>query len=325
MNVTINDNTIIEFCKKYPSFSVEKLLLEYIHNVQSLNLHDAADILQLTKSTIEANIKDLSIEFTDTLTSSLDKICKVSDLQNIPNNATIQYLRDILNTSASKHDLRYLSNEPMTKHIQDAHVTTKELHSTLTEYINTFKTGSVKGRITEVKTVIQLDNIFPKHDVLHVPSSLQKGKMDIILSLDNHPDISIDTKVYAKAVPKAEVMKFENDIIYGKTHGIMVSLSSKITSKPHFTINVIKSKVAIYLSNTKGDTECIINAVNVIYEMSKFLGKGDTGISESVLIEIQDLLKGDTQVINNIKSNLTQSLEELKKLSTLRIQSLLKN
>ncbi len=84
MNVTINDNTIIEFCKKYPSFSIEKLLLEYIHNVQSLNTHDIADILQLTKS-IEANIKDLSTEFTDTLTTSLDKI---QVIYNIKSNLT---------------------------------------------------------------------------------------------------------------------------------------------------------------------------------------------------------------------------------------------
>jgi hypothetical protein len=148
--------------------------------------------------------------------------------------------------------------------------------------------------------------------------------MDFVLSLNGYPNISIDIKDYAKSVPKTEVLKFENDMVIGNTHGIMVSISTKIIGKPHFTIEVIKGKVAIYLSNTSYDFECVKIAVEVIYNMHKVLDiNGKMGISQDIVNDIERLLREDLSKLLKVKESLTMSLEYIKDMTTSRIIDLL--
>ncbi len=268
----------------------------------------------------------------------------VTLLKNTPNEQTLGYLKDVLEKSGDSEELvrtvKTVPNDILLGHVTSVMDCVREsrneglalagkvtdVDSAFKEYISSFKTGSVKGRNTEIKTLMALETVFPNHDVLSVPSSKQKGKMDIILSHPDYPDISIDTKNYTKSVPKTEVMKFEGDMMAGDTHGIMVSVSSKIIGKPHFSIDVVNGNVGVYLSNTGGDTECIRIAVEIVYSLSKVLTRGDgRTLKEGALRSIEDIVRDDVIVLGRMKSNLTSVLEDVKKMSVGKIAAILQS
>jgi len=310
MKVIINDSTVVQFCKKYPLFSIEKLVLNYIKSIQDLNACDSSNLLQLVENTITASMQSNLINLTESIkdttqTKLLDTLTMI--LRSVSNEHTIDTVYSIKNTVG----------------ITDSNL--KELVELFKDYTSSFKNSSIKGHNTEVKTVMQLDNVFPKHDITHIPSSKQKGKMDMILSREGYPNISIDTKHYSKTVPKTEVAKFEQDMQIGNTHGIMISIDSKIACKPHFTINIINKHVAVYLSNTKGDTECIKIAVELVYNLSKIIETrgSNIDINPTQLNRIHTILKEDSERINSIKTHLETSLYELKQFSFNKIISVL--
>lgn len=106
----------------------------------------------------------------------------------------------------------------------------------------------------------------------------------------------------------------------------MISIGSKISGKPHFTINILNGNVAVYLSNTRGDTECIKIAVDIIYNLSKILeknGKSFNEISKDTISTIEEIIRNDLERIDRIKGYLTSSLEEIKEMSIGRIIELL--
>lgn len=344
MNLKITDKDLIAFCKKYPSFSIEKLAIDYVRGVSSLNLCNVSDFVPYITSTIKTEFETMQDNISETIKTVpndflVELINKTAvetkdSLRNTPNEMTIQTLRDIstrLYSVVTPESLRNIPNDSTMSTLNSILAYTSksddvvlQILNNLNEYTCQFKNSSVKGRNTEVKTIMQLDNVFPKHDIQSVPSSKQKGKMDMILSLENHPNISIDTKNYTKAVPKSEVHKFEGDITIGNTHGIMVSISSKITSKPHFTIDIIQGNIAVYLSNTNGDTECIKVAVDIIYNLSKVLFKsGQNTISDDTLAKIKMIIQNDIVTMDKIKASMMYSIELIKEMTFSRITDLM--
>jgi hypothetical protein len=323
INIYISDPESVMFCRRYPSFSIERLVSDYVTSVNKLGLCEASDFQQYIKDTIECNntslVRDLrettKSVVSDVVSSKIERMSDVftSQLRSVPNDVIVNQL-GVVNSKMSNLDLI----------VTNSNGALKELSESFTDYLTSFKTGSVKGRNTELKTIIQLDSVFPKHDVIHVPSSKQKGKMDIILSLDGYPDISIDTKTYTKSVPKSEVCKFEGDIALGDTHGIMVSTTSKIAGKPHFTIDIIKCNVAVYLSNVGLDTSCIELAVDIIYSLHKVLEGRNGGISSDTVLRIEDLIREDLKRLDKIRESLNVSLVCVKEMTLSRILELLK-
>jgi hypothetical protein len=350
MQVEITCPLVISFCKKHPTFSIQKLVTEFVTNVSTLDSDESDGILASIKDIFQegvAVIKDsLKIEscviidgvkngVKDTNDNGLHESLGVIQetlagipkqdyihnvIQGVPNLITESRLQEIirkLDTTVTSETIKTIPNETMLSELRG-------LREEFDKYTSLFKTGSVKGRSTELKVMMQLDNVFPKHDIISVPSSKQKGKMDLILSRSGFPDISIDTKNYTKTVPKSEVEKFERDILSGGTHGILISVSSKITGKPHFTIDIIKGKVGIYLSCTGGDTDCIALAVDLIYTLDKCLECGDgTSVSKSDLDEIQKIIIDGNNSLEKVRGMLKESLEELRKVNLERITRLL--
>jgi hypothetical protein len=330
MRVTISSKAVITFCKKYPDFSIEKLLEDYVNSVDRLGILDSESILPFVK---EAVLEGIGESFTKSREMVMDELVQVT--KRVQCDATAASLENILSKipdrDAIVSHIRNVPNESVINqlsNISEKLSPLKDLNANFTDYTMSFKTGSIKGRNTEIKCAMTLDNIFPKHDITHVPSSLQVGKMDIILSLEGYPNISIDTKNYTKAVPKREVEKFENDMLVGKTHGILLSTTSKITSKPNFTIDVIGSSnnlVAVYLSNTGGDFEESIKlAVDVVYNLSKHLNtKECTGksIDTKTVQMISEMLQKDIARLGEIKGHLTSSLECIKSMTLEKISS----
>jgi hypothetical protein len=345
MNLRITNPELIAFCKTYQSFSIEDLALDYIRIISKLNTPvKPSDLLPCITNTIKQEFEKIhnSIHNTvktvpnDTIISLIEKSTKDTKefISHIPNNSTIQYLQDIstrLYRTATPDSLRNIPNDitlsqltTILNNTSTSDQITRQILENLNEYISQFKTSSIKGRNTEVKTIMQLDQVFPKHDIQHVPSSKQKGKMDLILSLSNHPDISIDTKNYTKSVPKSEVLKFENDMTLGNTHGILLSISSKITSKPHFTIDIIQGNVAVYLSNTGNDTDCIKTAVDIIYNLSSIIHKtGSNTITDDTINKIKCVIQSDLVTINKIKTNLVSSIDLIKEMTFNKVSELL--
>jgi hypothetical protein len=400
MRVDITCPLVIRFCKEHPSFSIQKLVSEFVTNANALHIDKNKDIIGCISdmfSTFSDDIKDnirsanhidileqikvhnessqalikgmhemvyrlredlvpqireivryMPNEGVEALLKSIsDKVSRLNDINILSEIKEIVKTtpNDILLRDIGRVQMMYDKEKYVIKDIQNAMTDSKlqeilgrldtpnetvlselrGLNSEFTRYTGLFKTGSVKGRNTELKTVMQLDTVFPKHDIVSVPSSMQKGKMDIILSCPGFPNISIDTKNYTKSVPRGEVEKFERDILDGDTHGIMVSVASKIVGKPHFTVDIIGGKVGVYLSNTSGDTECIRVAVDIVYAMDKYLGRG-AGVSIGVgeLADINRVLMDASVRLGRVKGMLEASLEEIRGVFLDRVVSVLK-
>ena len=314
-------------------FSINKLVSEYVSSVLKLGVCNEDTLGPFIRDVVQKGYTELKDSLENVIrTVPNDAIIqKIEGIRDSPNTVTMGMLRDISNKVVCSSDLRDIPNDVTVNYLKtlETMATTsdsalKDLASSFTEYTSLFKTGSVKGRNTELKTIMQLDSVFPRHDVIHVPSSKQKGKMDIILSLEGRPDISIDTKTYTKTVPKSEVCKFEGDIALGDTHGIMVSTTSKIIGKPHFTIDIIKGNVAVYLSNVGLDTSCIELAVDIIYSLHKVLEGRNGGISSDTVLRIEDLIREDLKRLDKIRESLNVSLVCVKEMTLSRILELLK-
>ena len=272
---------------------------------------------------------DLTLDYLKEVLSILQKEMDIkSTVKSVPNDITLDYLQRVmecLKGSLSHRDVDELGRSLNVK-ISDCGTKVDKVESMLEDYLNSFKTSSVKGRNAEVKTLWSLETAFPKHDVCSVPSSQQKGKMDIVLSHPDYPDISIDTKCYTRSVPKNEIVKFEGDIVLGNTHGIMISLSSKIIGKPHFSVDVIHGNVAVYLSNTGGDIECVKLAVDVIYSLSKILKKGTArSLDEKSLRAIEGIVRDDVVILNRMRDNLLSVVEDIKRMSVSKIVSFIQS
>lgn len=332
MNVQITCPIVIAFCKKHPSFSIEKLVSEFITNFNACKPVDTVDIFKefsvCIQKGIQSKIDDIQkgnySELKDILTTTGNEVSKRFENVTSQSPLLLQEVLRKLDKVVTSETLRDIPNAAVLSELRG-------LRTEFEKYTGLFKTGSVKGRNTELKVLMQLDLVFPKHDIISVPSASQKGKMDLVLTSPGMCNISIDTKNYTKTVPKSEVDKFERDILDGNTHGIMVSVSSKISGKPHFTVDVIGGRVGVYLSCTGGDTECIRTAVDIVYAMDRHLkgvGGGSDGggkvISVGELVSINRCLSESVSRVNRVKGLLETSLEELRGVTLERVLGVLR-
>lgn len=203
--------------------------------------------------------------------------------------------------------------------------------STLGELSKKFINSGNKGKAGEEFTEKLLKQTFPTHRVTTVASSLQKGQMDIRFESDNLPTIGFEVKNYKDMVPHNQVEKFERDILESNTHGIMLSLTSGISGKPHQHLNILSNKcVALYLSCNDFDAmSSIQTAVSAIYLLDPLLkaNKDVEGNSLTVTQDTVNLIRGiidkNKKDMGEIERTLKDLLEKVKRMTWDEILSLL--
>lgn len=187
----------------------------------------------------------------------------------------------------------------------------------LTEVVETFTKpmkSSAKGGLTEVVLEGMLKEMFPMHDIDRIPSSKQKGNMDIHLRKTGYPTVMIDVKKYTRPVPLKEIEKFKEDILLGKNHAILLCIDCCTKEKNHFDIEVNSEYyVSVYLNKVPfGDLSDVNRAVHIIYALDGILEKYRNSQTTSLTFaQIQYAIKqinSTMEQIRMVKNNLSQSV-----------------
>ena len=129
--------------------------------------------------------------------------------------------------------------------------------------------SSIKGKISEEKLEICLNNIFPYGEIIN--KSGEQKACDYLLKRENKPNILFENKDYKGNVPNEEIKKFIRDIEYQDTHGILLSQNSGIINKQDYQIDIHNNKILLYVHNVNFDKTKINLAVNIIDHLSRFL------------------------------------------------------
>ena len=247
----------------------------------------------------------------------------MSQLQHVVNPIMMARLNDI-HEQHTKSDRTMEVMRGQLSIMNSLEIKMADLMKMFDSYLERYRKSSTKGSMAEIQLKQLLESMFPQHEVLSVPSRDQKGQMDLVFTRENYPNILFESKEYKGNVSKADVEKFERDIVLSGHHGIMISANSGIANRNNFQINRVKNRFAVYLCNRGLDQDDIRNAVQVLYSLNKFTEK-DSGmhVDDETLAKLNDLIIDTTTRINRIKEHLTISLRECEGVMTMRMSELL--
>ncbi|KAJ3225207.1 hypothetical protein HDU81_008069 [Chytriomyces hyalinus] len=188
--------------------------------------------------------------------------------------------------------------------------------------------SSVKGKVTERKTQALLQNAFPTAMVTAVPSNLQQGRCDLELERENKRRIVVECKDYDNIVPRAEIEKFEQDVLLtaGQADGIMFApFSTLVFGRKNMEIRSVGASFAIFVYGTGISHAELESAVQMLDTLNDHTrdnnGGGGAGALEDehqIKIDAQVLARANLMIgaqikrMEKIKNSLTAILKETK-------------
>lgn len=134
------------------------------------------------------------------------------------------------------------------------------------------------------------------------------GSMSISSDLGPHlEEIRLEIKQYTKAVPSGEIQKFWDDLDEGAAqYGMMVSMKTPITGKPHFSLESRGGKLALFIANEDHQQERHL----VAWELLRHIVKSDlvaghvgSGVSHQVQTLLEQLGQ-ELELLNTAQTSL---------------------
>lgn len=198
------------------------------------------------------------------------------------------------------------------------------INQNVNSFIQLQKISSKKGEFTENNYYFKLIEALPTYSISNVSSI--PHSMDILIQHPNFPDIRLDIKEYSSNVPTKEIIKFHQDILFNKCHGILISDSSGITGHQNFTFEIIQNAyIAFYLSNNSLNIDNVTNIIQFIYSIDSILTKhSECSLTIKQVNEINSILSNNQLYISQIKDNLNNSIQLCNKFSLDSIENILK-
>lgn len=203
----------------------------------------------------------------------------------------------------------------------------------LKKFLDQYKVSSKKGEFSEQILQSVLSSMFPQDEVINVTREGER-KCDFELLRDNKPNILIENKDYETSnVPKHEVQKFVTNIIDNNKCGIMISQRNGIAGKSDFEIEFHNNLVLIYLHKVNYDSVKIQTAIDIIDNLHPKLTElymdDKFTITNAQINKINEeyieFIKQRNDVINDINNVLTNTIDKIKKLEILSINTILCN
>tara|TARA_B100000780_G_scaffold148795_1_gene103995 strand:+ start:117 stop:1430 length:1314 start_codon:yes stop_codon:yes gene_type:complete len=310
MVITINNNRICEFHKKYPNVNLENILCNFIDIIEK----STGDTSNISEERVIESVGSIKNIIGDINTSNLDNFKSILKLNSYENKDDIN---TVLSTITNKNSELFSKNkDETTKLISDMFSKNKDLITKdneiafhkmqniipndlieeMKKYFIKHKTSAYKGAQSENRIEGILNHVFKDGEITNMSSVSHCG--DFHLKRNNKHTIMIENKDYKNNVTYDNVTKFQNDCRDLDMHGIMLSQNSGISSKRDWSLEIINNKILIYLIDVDYDSCKIISAVSLIDNMAEQLNsiiKHDTetniNIDEDSMVEINDELK----------------------------------
>lgn len=197
------------------------------------------------------------------------------------------------------------------------------INQNVNSFISLHKISSKKGEFMENNYYNKLTQMLPTYSIQNV-SSINHA-MDILIENPKLPEIRIDVKDYTQNVPLKEITKFHQDILYNKSHGILISDNSGIAGHQNFSFELIQNKyIAFYITHNNSNIDNLLNVIHFIYSIDSLLNKTDTCVlTNEQIAQINLHLTNNINYINELKNNLSNAIQLCNKLSMESISNIL--
>jgi len=316
-------------------YDVNKEYIENIRMIVKLNSKEETDkITQLLSRNTDQFVDKLKINLPNSehkIQESLTSINKIilSELkEHITNNSlnnTFLNTFDKKLETLQKPIITLINNhqEQLTKKLTlDDCEKSKQtaLFNELSDFLNKWKNSSShKGNYGQNMLENILNNAYPSAEVLNTSGTKASG--DFMLKRDGKYVILIENKDYKTNVNVDEIKKFVRDINEQQTHGIFLSQSSGIISKPNYYIDIYEGKILVYLHNVEYNPDIIKSAVNIIDNLAPRI---DSVASKGITIsnEIINNINSDYQIFNNKKIQIINTAKNIQKQLLVQIDEL---
>ncbi|KAI8832851.1 hypothetical protein BJ741DRAFT_691879 [Chytriomyces cf. hyalinus JEL632] len=257
---------IEDFCQANPDFAPGAVLLAFIDtHTRLVNVSESSMTEQALESGIQAVIQDtlheLLVEMTDPERLTKAVSSSLADLLDQHLRGFADQLRQekhpavthAANVDRVCQDIK-LELGRVHDRLEQLNTVTGKQGSSLREYLARMNNNSsIKGKVTERKTQALLQNAFPTAMVTAVPSNLQQGRCDLELERENKRRIVVECKDYDNIVPRAEIEKFEQDVLLtaGQADGIMFApFSTLVFGRKNMEIRSVGASFAIFVYGT---------------------------------------------------------------------------
>ena len=314
-----------------------------INNIVDKIEKETENIIIKTKNIINEIIPNQEIEFNKKYNMLITDFNKdiITKLELYKTNSISLETLNIILTEKNKlltqeiqtNIISYLNN--VESNIQNTTIKTEKhqeiIEGELKKFLDQYKVSSKKGEFSEQILQGVLCSMFPKDEIVNV-SKDEDIKCELIR--ENKPTILIENKDYESInVPKDEVQKFITNIIDNNMCGIMISQRNGISGKCDFEIGFHNNLVLIYLHKVNYDASKIQIAIDIIdnlypkltelYMNDKFVITNDQ--INKINDEYIEFVKQRNEIINDINSMLTTTIDKIKKLEITSINNILCN
>jgi len=258
----------------------------------------------------------------------------IDNIENHLNKMINTIQQPIFNTINSSEDRTNNMLNLLKDNLSQQNNTQTKLSNDINEFLGKYKNNSqFKGNIAEIDLYYMLQTIMPTDEIIKVTGNTANCDFKVNRHNKNKPSILFESKDYAQSVDSNEIAKFERDIQYQKTHGIMVSQRSPITYKNPYQIDIINGFIHVYIPNTDYNIDKVKIAIDIIDNLDMKLktldNKNDNfiPISKDEFEEIVEeyrlfgIQKG--QMLDTIKSINKQLVDKLDEIQLPKIKNIL--
>ena len=195
----------------------------------------------------------------------------------------------------------------------------KETNTNLTTYLNKYNNSTLKGQMAENNVEELLCGMYKASEIIRKSKESKTG--DIILKRINMEPILFEVKDFKVNVPITDIDKFIRDVNESNISGIMLSISSGISNKKNFQIDITKdNNICIYIHNVEYDIEKIRLAVDIIDNLGSKLKENKknititTEIIEQINTDYQTFLLKRDLTLNHIKESTKKTIQYIEEM-----------
>lgn len=258
----------------------------------------------------------------------------IDNIENHLNKMINSIQQPIFNTINSSEDRTNNMLNQLKENLSQQNNTQTKLSNDINEFLGKYKNNSqFKGAIAETDLYYMLQTIMPSDEIIKVSGNTANCDFKVNRQNKNKPSILFESKDYSQSVTTDEIVKFERDVQFQKTHGIMVAQRSPITYKNPYQIDIINGLIHVYIPNTDYNIDKVKIAIDIIDNLDMKLktleNKNDNFIPiskdefEEVLEEYRlfGIQKG--QMLDTIKSINKQLIDKLDEIQLPKIKNVL--
>jgi len=336
LNNDITNNVVVRF------MDVKKQYIDEIKTFVSLENVEKTDkieglleknnelLIQKTNSIIQDMIPSTENNYTKIIQETLLKFQQdlTNETKSLTNNDSIKEFISNFDTKCStlmqnvntplynciaSTEQRLQNDLDAIKQLNSGSVSKNEtIMNDLNDYLKKFQNSSNKGQISENQLECVLTEMFPSGEIKNTANTKACG--DFSVRRVQKPSVILENKAYNRNVNLDEVKKFIRDVEETKVHGIFLSQSSGITSKPNYCIDIHKGNILVYLHSVNYDREKIQVAFDIIDHLhekikSTYDNAGENTITQDVLDDINQ----EFQAFINQKDSLIQTAKDIQK------------